>query len=57
VEAGLLWLFGALPPAVLNYILAEHYRCGPAQVASVVVMGNAAALVTIPAVLYCILPA
>ncbi|MFW5969499.1 MAG: AEC family transporter [Halofilum sp. (in: g-proteobacteria)] len=55
-EAGLLWLFGVLPPAVLNYILAEHYQRGPAQVASIVVMGNAAALVTIPAVLYFILP-
>lgn len=55
-EAGVLWLFSVLPPAVLNYILAEHYRRGPAQVASIVVMGNAAALVTIPAALYFILP-
>ena len=57
VEAGLLWLFGVLPPAVLNYILSEHYQRGPAQVASIVVMGNAVGLVTIPAVLYFILPA
>ena len=56
IEAGLLWLFGALPPAVLNYILAEHYQRGPAQVASIVVIGNAAALVVIPAVLYFVLP-
>lgn len=56
VEAGLLWLYGVLPPAVLNYILAEHYRREPAQVASIVVMGNAASLITIPAVLYFILP-
>lgn len=55
-QAGLLWLFGALPPAVLNYILAEHYRRGPAEVASMVVLGNAAALVTIPAVLFFVLP-
>ncbi len=56
VEAGLLWLYGVLPPAVLNYILAEHYQREPAQVASIVVMGNAASLITIPAVLYFILP-
>lgn len=56
MEAGLLWLFGVLPPAVLNYILAEHYQRGPAQVASIVVMGNAAGLVAIPAVLYFVLP-
>lgn len=56
VEAGLLWLYGILPPAVLNYILAEHYQREPAQVASIVVMGNAAGLITIPALLYFILP-
>jgi predicted permease len=56
VEAGLLWLFGVLPPAVLNYILAEHYQRGPGQVASIVVMGNAAALITIPGLLYFVLP-
>lgn len=55
--ARLLWLFAVLPPAVLNYILAEHYGRGPAEVASIVVMGNASALVTIPVALYFILPA
>lgn len=55
-EAGILWLFAALPPAVLNYILAEHYGRGPQEVASIVVIGNAAAVVTIPLALYCILP-
>ncbi len=55
-ESGILWLFGVLPPAVLNYILAEHDARGPQEVASIVVMGNAAALVTTPLVLYFILP-
>ncbi len=55
-ESGVLWLFAVLPPAVLNYILAEHYARGPQEVASIVVMGNAAALVTIPLALYFILP-
>ncbi len=56
MEASLLWLFAVLPPAVLNYILAEHYQRGPTQVASIVVMGNAAGLITIPVALYFILP-
>lgn len=50
--AALLILFGALPPAVLNYILSEHYDQDPAQVASIVVLGNLAALVVIPLALW-----
>ncbi|ROR32863.1 AEC family transporter [Inmirania thermothiophila] len=54
-EAQLL-LFGALPPAVLNYIVAERYRQEPAKVASIVMLGNLGAFVTIPAVLAFVLP-
>lgn len=50
--AALLILFGALPPAVLNYILSEHYDQEPAQVASIVVLGNLASLVVIPLALW-----
>ncbi|HKJ94872.1 MAG TPA: AEC family transporter [Gammaproteobacteria bacterium] len=49
--SGLLILFGALPPAVLNYILSEHYDQEPARVASIVAIGNALSLVVIPTVL------
>ncbi len=47
-DAAMLTLFGALPPAVLNYIFAEHYRQEPERVASIVLVGNAASLLIIP---------
>lgn len=46
-----LVLFAALPPAVMNYIVAERFNVAPEQVASIVVLGNLAALVFIPATL------
>jgi len=50
-----LILFAALPPAVLNYVLAEKYRQEPETVASIVIWGNLASLVTIPLTLAVIL--
>lgn len=50
-DAAMLILFGALPPAVLNYIFAERYRQEPERVASIVLIGNLVALVVIPLVL------
>jgi predicted permease len=44
-----------LPPAVLNYVLAEHYRQESESVASIVIWGNLASLLTIPVTLACIL--
>jgi hypothetical protein len=35
-------VFGALPPAVLNYVFAERYRQEPDKVASIVMIGNVA---------------
>ncbi len=46
-----LILFGALPPAVLNYMLAERYQQEPHQVASIVLLGNIGSLLIIPLVL------
>jgi predicted permease len=46
-----LVLFGALPPAVLNYMLAEKFGQEPQKVASLVLMGNLASVVFIPATL------
>ena len=45
---GMLMVFGALPPAVLNYIFAERYRQEPERVASIVLIGNSASLAIIP---------
>jgi hypothetical protein len=50
-----LILFAALPPAVLNFMLAERYDIEPRKVASVVLLGNAASLLVLPAVLYLVL--
>ena len=44
----LLLLFGVLPPAVLNFIVAERYGQEPHRVASIVMLGNLASLVVIP---------
>ncbi len=46
-HSGMLLIFGALPPAVLNYVFAERYRQEPEKVASIVMIGNVAALIFI----------
>lgn len=45
---GVLLLYAALPPAVMNYILAEQYRQEPGLVSSIVVGGNIASLFFVP---------
>jgi len=50
-ERDVLLLFGALPPAVLNFMFAERFKQEPDKVASIVIMGNLAALVSISAAL------
>ncbi|SHF77142.1 hypothetical protein SAMN02745148_03486 [Modicisalibacter ilicicola DSM 19980] len=51
LQAASLWVFAALPPAVLNYLLAEQYRQEPHKVASLVLIGNLGSLVIMPVVL------
>ena len=48
VPAAMLMVFGALPPAVLNYVFAEQYQQEPERVASIVMVGNLTALVFVP---------
>jgi malate permease and related proteins len=55
-ERALLLVFGALPPAVLNFMFAERYGQEPDKVASVVLIGNVAALVFMPLALALALP-
>jgi predicted permease len=50
-EEAMLLVFGALPPAVLNYIFAERYHQEPEKAASMVLTGNLASVVTLPLVL------
>jgi len=47
-EQALLLVFGALPPAVLNYMFAERYRQEPEKVASMVLIGNVLAVAILP---------
>jgi predicted permease len=51
VQERQLILFGVLPPAVLNFLLAEQYRQEPQRVASIVMIGNLFSVVTIPVAL------
>ena len=55
VHQNILILFGALPPAVVNFMLAEQYDCEPDAVASMVLIGNVGALISLPLVLYYVL--
>ncbi len=48
MQKALLLVFGALPPAVLNYLVAERYRQEPVRVAAIVMIGNLGALLAIP---------
>jgi len=48
MHQAMLVLFASLPPAVLNFLLAEEYRQEPAKVASIVLVGHLASLVFVP---------
>ena len=52
---GMLIVFGALPPAVLNYVFAEKYQVEPQRVASLVMVGNLMSLIFVPLALYWVL--
>ncbi|MDH3759982.1 MAG: AEC family transporter [Gammaproteobacteria bacterium] len=54
-QASLLLLFSVLPPAVLNFIVAERYGQEPHRVASIVLVGNLASVLMIPITLWFIL--
>lgn len=51
----MVWLFAVLPPAVLNFLVAERYKQEPDKVASIVLFANAASLLIIPSVLFILL--
>jgi predicted permease len=56
VQVSYLLLFSVLPPALLNYMIAERYQQSPEQVAAIVLIGNMASLLIVPVVLFFILP-
>jgi len=54
-DAAMLLVFGAFPPAVLNFLFAERYQQEPQRVASIVLVGNLAALIFLPLALALVL--
>jgi len=56
LEQGALFLFGALPPAVMNYMFADYYNQEPSKVAAMVLFGNAFSIISIPIALLYALP-
>jgi malate permease and related proteins len=55
VNRQVLLLYGALPAAVINFVLTEKYRQDPALAASIVVISTFLSVLTIPIVLWWIL--
>ncbi|MCU6432212.1 AEC family transporter [Undibacterium sp. Jales W-56] len=51
-QRGQMYLFAALPPAVFCFMVAEQYQQEPDKVASIVLLGNLAALLFVPAGLW-----
>ncbi|WP_068829688.1 AEC family transporter [Pseudomonas sp. BMS12] len=51
VQMATLWVFAALPPAALNYMVAEQYRQEPHKVAALVLIGNLGSVLVMPLVL------
>ncbi|MEM1403133.1 MAG: AEC family transporter [Pseudomonadota bacterium] len=54
-DTAMLLVFGALPPAVMNFLFAERYQRSPSTVATTVLIGNLASLVMLPFVLVIVL--
>jgi predicted permease len=52
LQRGQMFLFAALPPAVFCFMVAEQYQQEPDKVASIVLLGNLAALLFVPAGLW-----
>ncbi len=48
MQRGQMYLFAALPPAVFCFMIAEQYKQEPDKVASIVLLGNLAALAFVP---------
>src|SRR5699024_2209062 len=45
-------LSAMLPPAVLNFLLSEHFNASPQAVASIVLVGNVLSVAVIPLVIW-----
>jgi hypothetical protein len=48
MQRGQMYLFAALPPGILCYMVAEQYNQEPEKVAAIVLLGNLSALIFVP---------
>ncbi len=48
IQTGGLLIFAMLPPAIVNYVIAEEYQQEPQKVAAIVMLGNLMSFVTLP---------
>jgi malate permease and related proteins len=48
LQASGLLIFAMLPPAVVNYIIAEQYQQEPHKVAAIVMLGNVMSFISLP---------
>jgi predicted permease len=55
INQQVILLFGVLPPAIMNFLMAERYQQHPQAVASIVAFANLAALISVPLLLRVIL--
>jgi predicted permease len=51
MQIQMMVLFTMLPPAVMNYMFAERFNIEPGSVASIVLVSNLLAVVTLPLIL------
>ena len=56
IQLASLILFGALPPAVMNFLFAKKYQQEPTKVSAIVLVGNVLGLISLPLALWFVLP-
>ncbi len=55
-HVGNLLLFAVLPPAIMNFLMAERFNQEPEKVASIVMVSNILAIISLPLTLAYVLP-
>lgn len=48
MQQSMIWVFASLPPAVLNFLIADRYHQEPAKVAAIVLIGNLGGVLFVP---------
>jgi len=56
IQLASLILFGALPPAVMNFLFATKYQQEPIKVSAIVLVGNVLGIISLPLALWFVLP-